>query len=236
MQVKPGVLAEAESVAHPPTMSQRVPIPALFVTALVAGVSFWAASHILPAGPALVAWKGTAVALLAVWVALAARTLAARWLAVVLGFAALGDVLLETSGMTIGGAAFLASHLLATGLYWTNLRADRSGTGVAIALLLGIPCAGYALSGQPGVLVYGLALGGMAATAWISRFPRDWVGAGALLFAVSDLLIFARLGPLVDSIVPTLLVWPLYVAGQAMIAYGVVRTERAGNEGVHDRL
>jgi uncharacterized membrane protein YhhN len=86
------------------------------------------------------------------------------------------------------------------------------------------------------VLVYGLALGGMVATAWISRFPRSWVGAGALLFAVSDLLIFARLGPLVDSIVPTLLVWPLYVAGQAMIAYGVVRTERAGNEGVHDRL
>ena len=62
------------------------------------------------------------------------------------------------------------------------------------------------------------------------------VALRALLFAVSDLLIFARLGPLAVSIVPTLLVWPLYVAGQAMIAYGVVRTERAGNEGVHDRL
>jgi uncharacterized membrane protein YhhN len=204
----------------------RIAYSSVFLTALVAGASFWAASHILPAGPLLVLWKGAAVALLAVWVALAARTLAARWLAVVLGFAALGDVLLETSGMTIGGAAFLVSHLLATGLYWTNRRADRSGTGVAITLLLGIACAGYALSGQPGVLVYGLALGGMAATAWISRFPRCWVGAGALLFAASDLLIFARLGPLVDSIVPTLLVWPLYVAGQAMIAYGVVRTER----------
>ena len=52
-----------------------------------------------------------------------------------------------------------------------------------------------------------------------------------MLFAASDLLIFARLGPLAGSIVPTLLVWPLYVAGQAMIAYGVVRTERARNEG-----
>ncbi|PNB40103.1 lysoplasmalogenase, partial [Pseudomonas sp. FW305-130] len=85
--------------------------------------------HILPAGPLLVAWKGSAVALLAVWVARAAHTRAARWLAVVLGFAALGDVLLETSGMTIGGAAFLIAHLLATGLYWTNLRADQAGTG-----------------------------------------------------------------------------------------------------------
>lgn len=213
-----------------------MPMPALFLTALAAGASFWAASHILPAGPLLVAWKGSAVALLAVWVARAAHTRAARWLAVVLGFAALGDVLLETSGMTIGGAAFLIAHLLATGLYWTNLRADQAGTGLAIVLLLGIPCAGYALSGQPGVLVYGLALGGMVATAWISRFPRGWVGAGAMLFAASDLLIFARLGPLAGSIVPTLLVWPLYVAAQAMIAYGVVRTERAGNEGVHDRL
>jgi uncharacterized membrane protein YhhN len=213
-----------------------MPMPALFLSALAAGASFWAASHILPAGPLLVAWKGSAVALLAVWVARAAHTRAARWLAVVLGFAALGDVLLETSGMTIGGAAFLVAHLLATGLYWTNLRADRSGTGVSIVLLLGIPCAGYALSGQPGVLVYGLALGGMAATAWISRFPRGWVGAGAMLFAASDLLIFGRLGPLAGSIVPTLLVWPLYVAAQAMIAYGVVRTERARNEGVHDRL
>lgn len=213
-----------------------MPMPALFLTALAAGASFWAASHILPAGPLLVAWKGSAVALLAVWVARAAHTRAARWLAVVLGFAALGDVLLETSGMTIGGAAFLIAHLLATGLYWTNLRADQAGTGLAIVLLLGIPCAGYALSGQPGVLVYGLALGGMVATAWISRFPRGWVRAGAMLFAASDLLIFARLGPLAGSIVPTLLVWPLYVAAQAMIAYGVVRTERARNEGVHDRL
>lgn len=203
-------------------------MPALFLSALAAGASFWAASHLLPAGPLLVAWKGAAVALLAVWVALVARTLAGRWLAVVLAAAALGDVLLETSGMTVGGAAFFVSHLLATGLYWANRRADRSGTGVAMTLLLGIACAGYALSGQPGVLVYGLALGGMVATAWISRFPRGVVGAGALLFAASDLLIFARLGPLAGSIFPTLLVWPLYVAGQAMIAYGVARTERDG--------
>ena len=59
-----------------------MPMPALFLTALAAGASFWAASHILPAGPLLVAWKGSAVALLAVWVARAAHTRAARGLAV----------------------------------------------------------------------------------------------------------------------------------------------------------
>ena len=88
--------------------------------------------------------------------------------------------------------------------------------------------AAYALSGSPGVLLYGLALGAMAATAWISRFPRRWVGVGAgAVRSCSDLLIFARMGPLAGSVAPDLLVWPLYLAGQAMIAVGVVMAERA---------
>ena len=64
----------------------------------------------------------------------------------------------------------------------------------------------------------------MAATAWISRFPRYWTGLGAVLFVISDLLIFARMGPLAGSAVPGLLIWPIYFTGQAMIAMGVVRT------------
>ena len=43
-----------------------------------------------------------------------------------------------------------------------------------------------------------------------------------MLFAVSDLLIFARMGPLADSPLPDLLIWPLYYFGQFLICTGVV--------------
>jgi len=63
----------------------------------------------------------------------------------------------------------------------------------------------------------------MAALAWTSRFPRYRVGLGAVLFVVSDLLIFSRFGPLAGSGVPDLMVWPTYFAAQALIAWGVVQ-------------
>lgn len=217
----------ASRVLHLHSMTSRIPKPALYAAALLAGLSYWAASHILPAGAVLAAWKGAGVALLALWALLSAPTTAGRWIAIVLAFGALGDVLLETSGLTVGAVAFLIGHLLATALYWSRRRVGREGTTLAILLMLGVPLTAYALSGSPGVLLYGLALGAMAATGWISRFPRGLVGAGAILFALSDLLIFARMGPLAGSVVPDLLVWPLYLAGQAMIAVGVVMSERA---------
>jgi uncharacterized membrane protein YhhN len=42
------------------------------------------------------------------------------------------------------------------------------------------------------------------------------------MFAVSDLLIFSRMGPLADSAIPGLLIWPLYYLGQFLICTGVV--------------
>jgi uncharacterized membrane protein YhhN len=76
----------------------------------------------------------------------------------------------------------------------------------------------------PGIALYALGLGAMAAAAWLSRFPRPLTGAGALLFVASDLLIFAHGGPLAGSAAAGFAVWPLYFAGQAMICLGVVRT------------
>ena len=64
--------------------------------------------------------------------------------------------------------------------------------------------------------------GGMAASTWLSSFPRYRVGLGAVLFVASDLLILARLGVLADSAVPGLLIWPLYYFGQFLICIGVV--------------
>jgi uncharacterized membrane protein YhhN len=48
-------------------------------------------------------------------------------------------------------------------------------------------------------VAYSPFLAVMAATALMSRFPLKTVGLGALMFVVSDLLIFARMGPLANT-------------------------------------
>lgn len=106
----------------------------------------------------------------------------------------------------------------------------------ALGFLLGpltvvIAVALVARSGHAVIVgIYALALGVMAAAAWTSRFSRYSVGLGAMLFVASDLLIFSRLGPLAGSSAPTLFIWPLYFAGQALIARGVMGTLRRSTE------
>ncbi|MBO9547466.1 lysoplasmalogenase family protein, partial [Caulobacter sp.] len=78
-----------------------------------------------------------------------------------------------------------------------------------------------------GVAVYSLGLSLMAATAWISRFPRFRVGIGALMFVVSDLIIFGRNGPWPDNFATGLAVWGLYYFGQLLICVGVVKALEA---------
>ena len=48
------------------------------------------------------------------------------------------------------------------------------------------------------------------------------VSIGAMLFLASDLFIFAGEGGVISKGVRMWLVWPLYFAGQALIAWGVV--------------
>jgi hypothetical protein len=56
------------------------------------------------------------------------------------------------------------------------------------------------------------------------------VGLGSVLFVASDWLIFSRMGAFNLAPLPDMLVWPLYCAGQLMIATGVVQTLRADHE------
>jgi uncharacterized membrane protein YhhN len=79
--------------------------------------------------------------------------------------------------------------------------------------------------GAPGVALYALGLSCMAACAWLSGFPRAWVALGALMFVASDLLIFARSGPLagVATALVGFAIWALYFGGQALLCVGVVR-------------
>ncbi|HSX56832.1 MAG TPA: lysoplasmalogenase family protein [Sphingomonas sp.] len=203
----------------------------LFWIAVVAGASYsltaWGLAEV---GAWQAAWKTSGVALLALWAATQARNIDGWLIAAALALGALGDLLLETHGFTTGGAAFAAGHAVAIVLYLRNRRADPSSSQkllgyllapatILISALLAAP-AGQALPTG----TYAAFLGVMAATAWMSRFPRYRVGIGAVLFVVSDLLIFARFGVLKESVVPGLLIWPTYFAAQALIAWGVVQT------------
>lgn len=210
---------------------------ALLVAAIFAGASYYIAVLLDLDDAAVTTWKGAGVALLGVWAASQPPSRDRWWLFAYLAFGALGDVLIETSGLRTGGLAFMSGHVVAIALFLRNRRTrlSASQSALAVAFLVLVPGIAFAMSppgGQAfGHAVYGLALGAMAAAAWISRFSRYGVGIGAVLFVVSDLLIFARGGPLAGSIVPTLLVWPLYFAGQLLIAWGVV-TRRGNTEPV----
>ncbi|MEP2234936.1 MAG: lysoplasmalogenase [Alteripontixanthobacter sp.] len=175
----------------------------------------------------LVALKASGVALLAVYAVLRHPSVDARLLAGVMAASALGDALVEFDLM-LGGQAFFAAHLVAIWLYLRNRRDTLAASQKATiaALLLGTPLLSYLLTFEIGVAVYGLALGAMAACAWGSRFSRYRVGLGAVLFVVSDLLIFAQAGWPNLGAVPGVVIWPLYYTGQFLIATGIIQTLR----------
>jgi uncharacterized membrane protein YhhN len=150
-------------------------------------------------------------------------------LAVMLGFYALGDGLIELN-MIAGAAAFAAGHLAGITIYLRHRRvgAAFSQKLLAVTILLLTPVIAYALPGNPEeglqVAAYSVILAAMAGMAWSSNFPRYRVGTGAVLFVISDLLIFARLGPLADSDFVSIVIWYLYYFGVLMIAVGVAQT------------
>ena len=203
---------------------------ALYLAALLAGLTYWPASD-LPFAPLLLtAWKGAGVGLLALWAGLRARDRDGWLLTGVMVFGAAGDVLLEAAGLQAGALAFLAGHVVAIVLYLRNRRAEAPWLWLMLApaVVLAAALLPDDRAAAPGIALYSVGLGAMAAAALMSRFKGAAIGAW--MFVASDLLIFARLGPLADSFVPDLLIWPLYFAGQAIIAWDVdrgLRTARA---------
>lgn len=202
----------------------------VLAAALIVGVSYLFADLVTSDQVDLVFWKGGGVGLLALYSALRAYSGDGWMLVLVLTLGALGDVLLETAGMTIGAVSFLIGHIAAIGLYLKNRRPDLSLSQGALAgaMVVAIPLIAYLSpadrSQAPLIAIYALGLSCMTASAWISRFPRYWTGLGAVAFAVSDLLIFARQGPLAGAPGVNFAVWAFYFAGQTMICLGVTRT------------
>lgn len=214
------------------TNMDRPSLPAklIMAAAILGGVSFLAANRFALSDTTMIVWKGSGVALLAVYAATRAKTLDGWLLTAVMALGATGDVLLETHGLITGAVAFLAGHLVAIALYLRNRRPALQRSQLLLAILI-IPATvviAYLLpadrAGAPGIALYSTGLAAMAATAWISRFPRMSVGLGALMFVASDLFIFARTGPLAGLAWVSPAVWALYFAGQLRICLGVART------------
>ncbi len=200
----------------------------LFLAALVAGGSFFVTHWISVPFAAETVWKGAGVGLLALWAGLQARSTDGWLIAAALALCALGDVLLETHGLIVGASAFLAGHVVAAVLYLRNRKEPVLQVLIVAGLIGAIPASLVIPPADlPGVLLYATALGVMCGTAWASRFPPWTVKLGALLFVISDMLLFAGIGQWADNPLPALLIWPTYFAGQALIAWGVVRSLRA---------
>lgn len=205
----------------------------LLLASIVAALAF----YYLRWGPwpelYLIPLKGTAVGLLAVYLWQRHSGPDARLLAWAFGAAALGDMALEIEfDRTISGLLFFAYHVMALGVYLRNRRPalTPSQKAAVAALLVLTPVIAWFMPADraqaPNLALYALALGAMAAGAWASVFPRYRVGAGAVLFLLSDLMLFAELGPLQGNVVPEILVWPIYYLGQLLIAIGVAQTLR----------
>lgn len=204
----------------------------IILASIVAATGFYLLRVPEPMPGALIVLKGTGAALLALLALIYGERRIGSILAGVMALGALGDVLIEFD-LIAGAAAFLAGHVLATLFYFANRRPSPalSQKLLALAMLIVVPLLGWSMLADramaPVTLVYAFALALMAATAWLSRFSRYSVGIGAVLFVISDLLIFARGGPLAASNLPHLLIWPLYYLGQLLICTGVLDGRRS---------
>lgn len=199
----------------------------LWIAALVGGISFMIAVVLRWEGPAIIAWKGAGVTLLALWAAANARGLYGWLIVAVMALGAIGDVLLETSGMIPGAIAFLAGHAVAIFLYLRHYRekttlSQRLLVALTVPAAILIACLLMPASERPGIAIYAFFVSAMAASAWGSQFPRYRTGIGAMMFLASDLLIFAEAGGALSRDITMWLIWPLYFGGQALIAWGVV--------------
>ena len=204
------------------------------LASLIAGVSYFFVADDPIGGVWLMLWKGAGVAFLATYAAFRGRGTDGLLIAAVMLFGALGDVALEIS-YVVGGGLFAVGHLIAIALYLRNRRERTSSSQLmaALALLILTPLIAalmtFPLDNWMLAAAYSGVVGAMAATAWLSQFPRYRVGLGAVLFVVSDLFIFSREAGVLPESITSWLIWPLYFGGQFLIATGVVQTLRGKN-------
>ncbi|MEE9434050.1 MAG: lysoplasmalogenase family protein [Sphingorhabdus sp.] len=194
------------------------------LASLAFGLTYPASSLLNIPGTFEIIWKMLPLALLIPYALRRHHSGEFAILAVILALCSMGDGLVEIS-LELGAIAFGLSHLAAIWLYGRNRR-DKTAFSqkfLALTVIILAPLIAYQLAG--GLAAgYTLLLAAMAAMAWSSNFPRYRVGIGAMLFVISDLLIFAREGQGVRMPIINPAIWYLYYVGMVMIATGVVQT------------
>ena len=179
----------------------------------------------------LLGMKGAAAGMLGIYALLRHRGPDGRLLALIMALAAAGDMA-EELDTRISILLFFAVHLAAIMLFLRNRRAHPSSSqkAAAAAILLLTPLIAYlSARGHDGagpMTIYAVALGGMGAGAWASRFTRYRVGAGAVLFIASDLLVIGQFTWPSGQELASLLAWPLHYVGLFLICTGVIQTLR----------
>jgi len=197
------------------------------VASLLFGISCWFVEQgvVLSKFPGLfeIAWKGAGVALLAAYAWVHHPSRDAHRVALIMALCAVGDMTLDVLP-TARAASFALAHGVAISLYLKYRRQAVAGSQhlAGIVVLAATPFIALALTRDVAVTLYAALLGAMAAAAWTSAFPRYRVGSGAMLFVASDLLLFARMGPLAGNAIAGVLIWPMYYFGQFMICTGAI--------------
>jgi hypothetical protein len=178
-------------------------------------------------GAYLLVLKAAPLVLLAVYAVLRHRAGDTRSLAGMLALEGLGSALLDYAPL-IALNLLLVGYLIGLGLFLTHRRVVMDGgrRASALALTLGTPLLCFFAANRAGVgvpLFLGLALGGMAAAAWISTFPRSRVGLGAALIVAGNVLGIAAMGVIEggSALVAALAAWPLFYIGNLVLATGV---------------
>jgi uncharacterized membrane protein YhhN len=192
---------------------------------LVFGMTYPLASMLHVPGIWEMVWKGASVAFLVPYALRRHHSGEFALLAAMLALCASGDVLVEIH-LEFGAIAFAAAHIVSMYLYTRHRRVKPvlSQSLLAITLFALTPVIAYFLAGVLPAL-YAALLGGMAAMAWSSNFPRYRVGIGAVLFVASDMILLAREGGLAPANSFTgAVVWYSYYCGVFMIATGIVQT------------
>ncbi|MGB7408877.1 MAG: lysoplasmalogenase family protein [Pontixanthobacter sp.] len=176
---------------------------------------------------AILVLKGCAVGCLAAYAWRRGRGFNASLLTAVMVCAAIADMVVEKD-LISGGGVFLISNSLAIILYLRNRRNVLAGSQklAAAMMVLFIPIIAWLLTQNIGVTLYSIILGAMAGAAWTSVFSRYRVGIGAVLFVISDLLIFWNFGSDAGEAAAGLFVWPCYFVGQLLIATAIVQQSR----------
>ncbi len=201
------------------------------LASIAAAIAYYLLRDQYIGGAYLALIKGAAVGLLAIYAIDRHRGRDARWIAGVMALAAVADIVFEFAPFA-GGFLFFLSLVLAIGLFLSHRRAQPSGSQkvAACALLLATPAISWSLSQDWNVALYGLALGGMAGSAWVSRFSRYHVGIGAVLFVAADILTVAQMRPVPVGAYVEWFIWPLYYCGQFLICTGVIQTLRRDHQ------